>query len=169
MIRGNVKLLVVIIWGLILSACSDQNETMIENPSEVPGELSDQNPPEDNSDLNSREIPTEDEIPESEKDIGNLFSPTPSPLFEQNYGQNEVSDRDYSDLEIVTLLPPDAIPAFTFPDYYSVKEANQEYPPDELVIGVEFNGDARAYSVSLLSRHEIVNDTVGGIHLAVTW
>ena len=98
-----------------------------------------------------------------------VFNPTPSPNFEQDYGQNEVSDRDYSDLEIVTLLPPDAIPAFTFPEYYPVKEANQEYAPDEFVIGIEFNGDARAYSVSLLSRHEIVNDTVGGIHLAVTW
>jgi hypothetical protein len=97
---------------------------------------------------------------------------TPSPAaasFEQNYGPNEISERDLSELEIVTLLPPDAIPALTNPDYYSVKEANQEYFPDELVIGVEFNGDARAYAVSLLSSHEIVNDTVGGIRLAVTW
>ena len=97
------------------------------------------------------------------------FVPTPSPIFEQNYGLNQISDRDYRDLELVTLLPPDAIPAMTFPDYYAVEEANREYQPEELVIGVEFNGDARAYSVSLLSRHEIVNDTVGGIHLAVTW
>ena len=40
---------------------------------------------------------------------------------------------------------------------------------DEVVIGVEFDGDARAYSVPLLSNHEIVNDTVGGVKLAVTW
>ena len=30
-------------------------------------------------------------------------------------------------------------------------------------------GDARAYSVPLLSRHEIVNDVVGGKPIAVTW
>lgn len=93
----------------------------------------------------------------------------PSATFAQNYGPNEISDRDYSELEIVTLLPQDAIPALTYPDYYTVEEANQEYFPDELVIGVEFNGDARAYAVSLLSTHEIVNESVGGIHLAVTW
>jgi hypothetical protein len=96
-------------------------------------------------------------------------SPTPSPLFEQDYGPNPVSDRDYSEYELVTLLPPDAIPALDFPAYYSVSEANREYMPEELVIGVEFNGDARAYAVGLLSRHEIVNDTVGGVHLSVTW
>ena len=36
-------------------------------------------------------------------------------------------------------------------------------------LGVEFNGDARAYSVPLLSSHEIVNDTVGGVKISVTW
>lgn len=97
-------------------------------------------------------------------------SPTPiRPPSEQNHAPNEISDRDYSDLDIVTLLPPDAIPALTFPDYYSVEDADEEYLPEELVIGVDLNGDARAYSVGLLSRHEIVNDTVGGVPLSVTW
>ena len=31
----------------------------------------------------------------------------------------------------------------------------------ELILGVEIEGDARAYSVPLLSRHEIVNYVVG--------
>jgi hypothetical protein len=79
------------------------------------------------------------------------------------------SDKDYSDLEIITLLPQDAIPAIDDADYYSAEEADNEYSPDELVIGVVFNEDARAYSVSLLSRHEIVNETVGGVKIAVTW
>jgi hypothetical protein len=39
----------------------------------------------------------------------------------------------------------------------------------ELILGVEIEGDARAYSVPLLSRHEIVNDVVGGKPIAVTW
>lgn len=103
------------------------------------------------------------------EDGAGVLVPETGTEFVQNFGPNEISERDYSELEIVTLLPPDAIPALNFPNYYSVREANQEYMPDEIVIGVEFNGDARAYSVSLLSRHEIVNDTVGGIHIAVTW
>ena len=71
--------------------------------------------------------------------------------------------------DIVTLLPKDAIPSIDRPRFYSVQEADAEYEPDEVVIGVEFSGDARAYPVGLLSSHEIVNDTVGGRPIAVTW
>jgi hypothetical protein len=76
---------------------------------------------------------------------------------------------DYSELEIITLLPKDAIPAIDDPNYLTVTEAEREYAPDEFIIGIVFNGEARAYSISHLSRHEIVNDTVGGVPLAVTW
>lgn len=75
----------------------------------------------------------------------------------------------YDQYEIVTLLPRDAIPAIDDPQFISAAEADVDYDPDELVIGVEFNGDARAYSIPFLSRHEIVNDTVGGEKIAVTW
>ena len=71
--------------------------------------------------------------------------------------------------EIVTLLPPDAIPAISDPSFVSAEEAGDQYDRDELVLGVEIDGDARAYSVPLLSRHEIVNDVVGGKPIAVTW
>ncbi len=71
--------------------------------------------------------------------------------------------------DIVTLLPKDAIPSIDRPRFYSAQEADAEYDGDEVVIGVEINGDARAYSVSLLSSHEIVNDNVGGRPIAVTW
>ena len=71
--------------------------------------------------------------------------------------------------EIVTLLPPDAIPAISDPSFVSAEEADDQYEHDELVLGVEIDGDARAYSIPLLSRHEIVNDMVGGKPIAVTW
>ena len=70
---------------------------------------------------------------------------------------------------LVTLLPKDAIPSIDDPHFYSANAADAEYAPDELVIGVSINGDHRAYSTPLLSRHEIVNDVVGGEPLAVTW
>lgn len=73
------------------------------------------------------------------------------------------------DLEIVTLLPKDAIPSIDNPSFYPVEEANLEYAPDELVMGVEINGEKRAYSTGKLSNHEIVNDMVGGRPIAVTW
>jgi hypothetical protein len=75
----------------------------------------------------------------------------------------------YADYTIVTLLPRDAIPAIDNPRFLSAAEADEFYDPDELIIGVELDGDARAYSIPLLSSHEIVNDTVGGRKIAVTW
>ena len=69
----------------------------------------------------------------------------------------------------MTLLPPDAIPAIDYPKFYSAVEADQEYDPDELVMGVVINGESKAYSTPLLDGHEIVNDALGGRKIAVTW
>ena len=41
--------------------------------------------------------------------------------------------------------------------------------PQERVVGVEVNGEAKAYPMSLMSFHEVANDTVGGMPVAVTW
>jgi len=76
------------------------------------------------------------------------------------------TERSY---EIVTLLPKDAIPAIDNPRFYSAAEADAEYDPDELVLGVTINGESKAYSTSHLDSHEIVNDTLGGKAIAVTW
>jgi hypothetical protein len=73
------------------------------------------------------------------------------------------------DYEIVTLLPADAIPSIDNPQFYGVDQADAEYEPDETVIGLEIDGEARAYSTALLSSHEIVNDEVNGRPIAVTW
>lgn len=70
---------------------------------------------------------------------------------------------------LVTLLPKDAIPAIDEPRFYDAAAADEEYAPDELVLGVSIDGDSRAYSTPLLSSHEIVNDVVGGRPIAVTW
>ena len=70
---------------------------------------------------------------------------------------------------IVSLLPPDAIPSIDNPQFVQGQEADALYHVDELVLGVEIDGDARAYSIPFLSGHEIVNDEVGGVPIAVTW
>jgi hypothetical protein len=76
------------------------------------------------------------------------------------------TERSY---RIVTLLPFDAIPAIDDPRFYSAAEADTEYEEDELVLGVTINGESKAYSTSHLDSHEIVNDTLGGRKIAVTW
>lgn len=75
----------------------------------------------------------------------------------------------FADYNIVTVLPRDAIAAIDNPKFVSAQEANERYAEDEMVLGVEINGDARAYSIPMLSSVEIVNDTVGGVKIAVTW
>ncbi len=73
------------------------------------------------------------------------------------------------DLEIVTLLPPDAIPAIDNPRFVTAEEADQQLALSDLVIGVSIDGKHRAYGAAFLSAHEIVNDTLGGRAIAVTW
>ncbi len=70
---------------------------------------------------------------------------------------------------MITVLPKDRIPAILNPILESAEDAGVNIAPDEPIIGVEINGDARAYSTFQLSRHEIVNDVVGEIPIAVTW
>lgn len=80
--------------------------------------------------------------------------------------QGEAATREF---KIVSLLPRDGIPAILNPTFVTVEEAAESMIPEELVLGVSFNGESRAYSVPFLSSHEIVNDTVGGVPVAVTW
>ena len=75
--------------------------------------------------------------------------------------------QDYSDDQIRTVLPYDAIPAILTPQFVPASKAR--IGDDSPVIGVSFNGDSRAYSIYLLNGHEIVNDEVGGVKIATTW
>lgn len=74
---------------------------------------------------------------------------------------------DYDNDPIRTLLPFDAIPAITKPQF--VPAAKAKLAADTPVIGVTFNDESHAYSIYLLNGHEIVNDIVGGEKIATTW
>lgn len=73
--------------------------------------------------------------------------------------------------EIITLLSKDAIPAILEDRvaFLTGAEAEAQMAPSDLVIGVSIGDDHRAYSTAQLSSHEVVNDTIGGIPVAVTW
>ncbi len=71
-------------------------------------------------------------------------------------------------LELVTLLPRDGIQAILNPRFITPAAATR-YAADEPVLGVSIHGDSRAYSIPFLSGREVVNDTVGGVPIAVTW
>ncbi len=75
---------------------------------------------------------------------------------------------DYS--EILSGGPPrDGIPSIDDPQFVSPEEASAWVADNEPVIFLERNGDARAYPLQILTWHEIVNDTIGGEPVIVTF
>jgi hypothetical protein len=75
---------------------------------------------------------------------------------------------DFKPDEIVAVLPRDAIPALVRPRVVPGVAA-KGIANDQLVVGVEVAGDARAYPIATLSGHEIVDDELHGRPIAVTW
>jgi len=65
--------------------------------------------------------------------------------------------------------PPDGIPSIDAPEFVDVATAGGWLQPDEPVVTLDIDGQARAYPVQVLIFHEIVNDTVGGAPVAVTY
>lgn len=62
----------------------------------------------------------------------------------------------------------DDIPALTDPDVVPAAKIDW-LEPDEHVIGVTINGQSRAWPLGYLDWHRIVNDSLGGEPIAVTW
>ena len=71
--------------------------------------------------------------------------------------------------EILSGGPPkDGIPSIDKPRFTEIAKVD-DIPGQEPVIGLEIAGDARAYPLRVLMWHEIVNDTVGGKPVTVTF
>jgi hypothetical protein len=64
--------------------------------------------------------------------------------------------------------PPDGIPAIDRPLFVAPDPATW-LARKEPVLALEINGDARAYPLQILMWHEIVNDTVGGTPVVITY
>ena len=81
------------------------------------------------------------------------------------------SDAENRSLEAFSFTARDGIRSIDNPGFLTVREAEERggMVPTEFVIGISVDGESRAYPVNILSRHEIVNDTVGGVPVAVTF
>jgi hypothetical protein len=74
-------------------------------------------------------------------------------------------------------MPKDGIPAISDPSFLTpdeVEALNQQVRgsylvPNDRVIGVEIAGQARAYPLRVLNWHEVVNDRLGDVPIAVTY
>lgn len=110
-------------------------------------------------DTNNGEIwsPIGEGSPEGPSALDNRFDPSfPDPLVDPN--------------DILSGgPPPDGIPPIDDPKFISVAQADAWLEDAKPVLVVDINGDVRAYPIQILIWHEIVNDTVGGVPLSVTY
>jgi hypothetical protein len=71
--------------------------------------------------------------------------------------------------EVMSGGPPrDGIPPIDNPQFQPAS-SQKDLAAKDPVVSIEINGDARAYPLRILIWHEIVNDTVGGKPVAVTY
>ena len=64
--------------------------------------------------------------------------------------------------------PKDGIPSIDDPKFVTVSES-QFMSDSDIVVGLEINGEIKAYPLFIMVWHEIVNDKVGGVPVAVTY
>jgi hypothetical protein len=80
------------------------------------------------------------------------------------------------DLLVASGMPRDGLPALADHAAWSVAETDAANArrikllvPQDRVIGVKVGGEARAYPLRILVWHEIANDTLAGVPIAVTY
>lgn len=86
-----------------------------------------------------------------------------------------LSESDYQSLPLDALQqnmlsggpPPDGIPPIEEPRFVSADQATLD--PQDRVIGLRHDGEVKAYPHDILVYHEIVNETINGENIAVTY
>jgi hypothetical protein len=103
--------------------------------------------------------------------LGGVAAAEVDPRWKREFPKADFSKHSVDLNEILSGGPSrDGIPAIDKPDFTTVAEAERNGLADrEAVIAVAINGDVRAYPLRILMWHEIVNDTVGGVPVAVTF
>lgn len=144
--------------ALLLAGCSGIASSQAERQEEMlqhsPGGVAEAQPAE--------------AIAESER-----AAPDPATNSQPNLVPQEIPPFDHALAEEEygwrQLLPRDGIRPIYEDELQFVPAEDAPYSDEELVIGVEINGEARAYAIGPLNRREMVNDTVGGTPILVTW
>jgi len=143
--------------ALVLSACAVSAGTPTSSPSTAtPLPIDTPEPP----------TPTPTPAPEA---TATLLPGEKPPLGAEFEFSTDFSKHSVPYSEIQTLLAKDSIRAIDEPKSIGVEEADEWLEPQEPVIVVQMEEEARAYPVQILMLHEIINDTVGDVPVAVTF
>jgi hypothetical protein len=149
--RGGLAFgLLALTLALILSACAVAASTPTPPPTNTPAPLP--------TDTPEPPPPTPTPIPEAP---ATLLPEEDPPAFADREFATDFSKHVVPYDDILSGGPPkDGIPAIDEPTHVGVDEADEWLEPQEPVILVEVEGDARAYPIQILTWHEIVNDTI---------
>jgi Protein of unknown function (DUF3179) len=103
------------------------------------------------------------------KSTGESMAQTDVQWWQKEWKVTDFSKTSIDFKDIMSGGPPkDGIPSIDKPLFHALAKATK-LGPQEPVIGLSINGDARAYPLRILMWHEIVNDTVGGVPVSVTY
>jgi hypothetical protein len=94
----------------------------------------------------------------------------------EDYGFN-LSNLRVPRAELVTALPKDSLPKWDSPPLVPTDAISEQIRfgrkkylvSTDRVVGVIVNGQSRTYPISLLTVHEVINDTLAGVPIAVTY
>lgn len=82
-----------------------------------------------------------------------------------------IDPQKYTRIDLTQLLdggpPKDGIPSIDNPKFDTAETTT--FSGDEIVIGIEINGETVAYPFGIMNWHEIVNDKVGGVNISVSY
>jgi hypothetical protein len=92
-------------------------------------------------------------------------APAPLKQFDTDWSKHTI---DFSTLRSGGP-PKDGIPSIDAPTFIPPSRASDWLQPQEPVIALHHNGNAKAYPLQILTFHEIVNDRIGGTPVAVTF
>ena len=71
--------------------------------------------------------------------------------------------------EISIVMPRGSFHVLNYPEFIGKEEGLKSFFAKEPIMFVEINGQAKAYSLNMLSVHEIANDTLGGVPILSTF
>lgn len=93
----------------------------------------------------------------------------PVDVLRETFGFDDNTPAQVPLSELIQGCPArDCIPAIENPKFVSAAEADF-LADDDLVLAISVDGVHRAYPTSILSRHEVVNDTIAGQPIAITY
>jgi len=93
----------------------------------------------------------------------------PVDIKSETFGYTASTPSDYPLSDLIQACPRrDCIPAIDKPVFITAERASFLWD-DDIVIALVMNGEARAYPIRILVRHELVNDTIAGQAILVSY